>query len=87
MHYFNKNEQSVKDSKCSWNETNISILLNIANRYFFVDTADDSIHSDGNITIRTRNEITSKSIVHADQNLIFGKKIDNSLSSKNITKN
>ena len=85
---FDEDEESAKGLKCSWNETNITILLNITGGSFILDTADDSIHSDGNITI-TGGEFSISSGddgVHADQNLILGENnTDNSLITMNIT--
>ena len=86
---FDKDEESAKGLKCSWNETNITILLNIKGGKFILDTPDDSIHSDGNVTI-TGGEFSISSGddgVHADQNLILGENnADNSLISMNIIK-
>ena len=86
---FDKDEDSAKGLKCSWNETNITILLNIKGGNFILDTADDSIHSDGNITI-TGGEFSISSGddgVHADQNLILGENnANNSLITMNIIK-
>ena len=86
---FNKDEDSAKGLKCSWNETNITILLNITGGTFILDTADDSIHSDGNITIcgGTFTISSGDDGVHADQNLILGEKdADNNIIKMNITK-
>ena len=86
---FDKDEESAKGLKCSWNETNITILLNIKGGKFILDTPDDSIHSDGNVTI-TGGEFSISSGddgVHADQNLILGENnADNSLITMNIIK-
>ena len=86
---FNKDNESAKGLKCSWNETNITILLNIKGGKFILDTPDDSIHSDGNVTI-TGGEFSISSGddgVHADQNLILGENnADNSLITMNIIK-
>ena len=86
---FNKDEESAKGLKCSWNETNITIFLKIEGGNFILDTADDSIHSDGNITI-IGGEFTISSgddAVHAEQNLILGEKnADNDLIKMNIIK-
>ena len=86
---FDKDEDSAKGLKCSWNETNITILLNITGGNFILDTADDSIHSDGNITI-TGGTFTINSGddgVHSDQILILGEKdADNNLIKLNISK-
>ena len=86
---FNKDEESAKGLKCSWNETNITKLLNIEGGNFILDTADDSIHSDGNITIIGGKFTISSGddAVHADQNLILGKKDgDNNMITMNIVK-
>ena len=85
---FNKDDESAKGLKCSYNET-ADIVLNITGGDFVLNTADDSIHSDGNITITGGNfEISSGDDgVHADQYLILGKEnADNSLIKMNILK-
>jgi hypothetical protein len=85
---FNKDEESAKGLKCSGNETN-NYNLTISGGSFVLNTADDSIHSDGNITITGGTfEISSGDDgVHADQYLILGKEnADNSLINLKITK-
>ena len=85
---FDKDTESAKGLKCSTNETS-DINLNINGGNFVLDTADDSIHSDGNVSI-TGGTFTISSgddAVHADQYLILGKENnDNSLIKMNITK-
>ena len=86
---FNKDEESAKGLKCSFNETNITMSLNITGGTFILDTPDDSIHSDGNITITGGNFLITSGddAVHAEQNLILGEKnADNNLIIMNITK-
>ena len=86
---FNKDEESAKGLKCSFNETNITMSLNITRGTFILDTPDDSIHSDGNITITGGNFLitTGDDAVHAEENLILGEKnADNNLIIMNITK-
>ena len=85
---FDKDNESAKGLKCSYNET-ADIVLNITGGSFILNTADDSIHSDGNVTITGGNfEISSGDDgVHADQYLILGKEnADNSLIKMNILK-
>ena len=84
---FDKDEESAKGLKCSSNETDL--LLNITGGTFVLNTADDSIHSDGNISITGGTfEISSgDDAVHADQYLILGKEnADNSLINLKVTK-
>ena len=85
---FNKDLYSAKGIKVSTNETsNISML--ITGGTFNLNTADDSIHSDGNITITGGNFLISSGddAVHADQYLILGKNGDNNnLIKLNVTK-
>ena len=84
---FDKDEYSAKGIKCS-NDTG-DFLLNITGGTFVLDTADDAIHSDGNITITggTFEISTSDDGVHAEQYLILGKEnADNSLINMNIKK-
>ena len=78
---FNKDEESAKGIKCSNNETSeISLIIN---------GADDSIHSDGNVTI-TGGTFTINSGddgIHADQYLNLGTKdASNNLINVNIEK-
>ena len=81
---------SAKALKCSTNEhENIENILIINDGTFKLDTSDDAIHSDYNITIRGGAfEIsTGDNGVHADQYLILGKlNADNSLININIQK-
>ena len=85
---FNKDLYSAKGIKVSTNETsNISML--ITGGTFNLNTADDSIHSDGNLTITAGTFIISSGddAVHADQYLILGKNgDDNNLIKLNVTK-
>ena len=85
---FNKDLYSAKGIKVSTNETsNISLL--ITGGIFNLNTADDSIHSDGNLTITAGTFIISSGddAVHADQYLILGKNGDNNnLIKLNVTK-
>jgi len=80
---FDKDSDSAKGLKCSTNEhENVENKLIINGGNFVLDTADDSIHSDGNLTITGGTfEIKSGDDgVHADQYLILGKQnADNSL--------
>ena len=82
-----KMKKVQKGLKCSSNETDL--LLNITGGTFVLNTADDSIHSDGNINITWGTfEISSGDDgVHADQYLILGKEnVDNSLIDLKVTK-
>ena len=84
---FDKDEYSAKGIKCS-NDTG-EFLLSITGGTFVLDTADDSIHSDGNISITggTFEISTSDDGIHADQDLFLGKlNADNSLINVNIKK-
>ena len=85
---FHKDLYTAKGIKVSTNETtNISML--ITGGTFNLNTADDSIHSDGNLTITGGTFIISSGddAVHADQYLILGKDGDNNnLIKLNITK-
>ena len=70
---FNGDKESAKGIKCSNNETS-EISLIITGGTFVLDTADDSIHSDGNVTI-TGGTFTINSGddgIHADQYLNLG---------------
>ena len=70
---FDGDEDSAKGIKCSNNETS-EISLTITGGTFNLDTADDSIHSDGNVTI-TGGAFTINSGddgIHADQYLNLG---------------
>ena len=85
---FNNDFKSAKGLKCSTNETsNINLIINGGN--FVLDTADDSIHSDGNVSITGGSFLISSSddAIHSDQYLILGKENnDNSLIKINISK-
>ena len=82
---------SAKGLKCSTNEhENVTNELNINGGEFHLDTSDDSVHSDYNITI-TKGIFEIKSgddAIHADQYLILGEKdeTDNSLLNIKIEK-
>ena len=85
---FDKDLYSAKGIKVSTNESS-TISMIITGGTFNLNTADDSIHSDGNITITggTFQISTQDDGVHADQYLILGKKGDNNNKVKiNITK-
>ena len=85
---FDKDLYSAKGLKVSTNETS-EISMLITGGTFNLNTADDSVHSDGNITI-TGGTFQISSVddgVHADQYLILGKNGDsNDLVKINITK-
>ena len=85
---FDKDLYSAKGIKVSTNETtNISMV--ISGGTFKLDTADDSVHSDGNITITGGTFVISSGDdgIHADQYLILGKSGDSNSNLKiNITK-
>ena len=85
---FNKDLYSAKGIKVSTNETSdISMLITGGN--FNLNTADDAVHSDGNITILGGIfEISSgDDAIHADQYLILGKIGDsNDIIKVNIAK-
>ena len=87
---FDKDNMSAKGLKCSTNEhENVENILIINGGTFKLDTSDDAIHSDYNITITGGAfEIsTGDDGVHADQYLILGKlNADNSLININIQK-
>ena len=87
---FNKDTDSAKGIKCSTNEhENVENVLIINGGNFVLDTADDSIHSDFNLTITGgKFEISSGDDgVHADQYLILGKQnADNSLIDLKVKK-
>ena len=88
---FDKDTMSAKGLKCSTNEhENVTNVLNINGGEFHLDTSDDSVHSDYNITI-TKGIFEIKSgddSIHADQYLILGEKdeTDNSLLNIKIEK-
>ena len=87
---FNKDNDSAKGLKCSTNEhENVENIIIIKGGNFILDTADDSIHSDYNLTIEGGTfEISSGDDgVHADQYLILGKlNSDNTLINLKVTK-
>ena len=72
---FDKDLYSAKGLKVSTNETS-EISMTISGGTFNLDTADDSVHSDGNITITggTFQISSGDDGVHADQYLILGKR-------------
>ena len=80
---FDKDNDSAKGLKCSTNEhENVENELVINGGNFVMNTADDSIHSDYNLTITggTFDIKSGDDGVHADQYLILGKQnSDNSL--------
>ena len=85
---FNKDLYSAKGIKVSTNETS-AISMTITGGTFNLNTADDSIHSDGNITITGGSFLisTQDDGIHADQYLILGKNGDSNSNVKiNITK-
>ena len=86
---FNKDTESAKGIKVSTNETNINIELIINGGNFNLNTIDDAVHSDGDLTIKggslTIN--TGDDGIHADKNLILGEKnAKDDLIKINITK-
>ena len=85
---FDKDNDSAKGLKCSTNEhENVQNELVINGGNFVLDTADDSIHSDYNLTITggTFDIKSGDDGVHADQYLILGKKdSENSLLNLKI---
>ena len=85
---FNKDLYSAKGIKVSTNETD-QISLLITGGTFNLNTADDALHSDGNLTITGgKFQISSgDDAIHADQYLILGKTGDNdNLININISK-
>ena len=85
---FDKDLYSAKGIKVSTNETT-EISMIITGGTFNLNTADDSVHSDGNITITggTFQISTQDDAVHADQYLLLGKRGDSNSNVKiNITK-
>ena len=87
---FDKDNDSAKGIKSSTSEhENVENILIINGGNFFLDTADDSIHSDFNLTITGGIfDINSGDDgIHADQYLILGKEnTDNSLLNITIKK-
>lgn len=85
---FDKDLYSAKGIKVSTYLTS-EISMIISEGTFNLDTADDSVHSDGNITITggTFKISSGDDGIHADNYLILGKSGDsNSLVNINITK-
>ena len=85
---FDKDLYSAKGLKVSTNETS-DISMIISGGTFNLNTADDSVHSDGNITITggTFQISSGDDGIHADQYLILGKNGDSNSNLKiNITK-
>ena len=85
---FNKDLYSAKGIKVSTNETS-EISMTITGGNFNLNTADDSIHSDGNITITggTFKISSGDDAIHADKSLLLGKKGENNDKLKiNVTK-
>jgi len=87
---FDKDTMSAKGLKCSTNEhENITNAIIISGGTFALNTRDDAIHSDYNITITGGNfEIsTGDDGVHAEKYLVLGEmNADNSLIDLKITK-
>ena len=86
---FNKHTESAKGIKVSTNETNINIELIINGGNFNLNTIDDAVHSDGDLTIKGGIFIinTGDDGIHADKNLILGEKnAKDDLIKINITK-
>ena len=85
---FNKTIMSAKGLKCSTNEhENVTNELIINGGEFHLNTSDDAIHSDYNITItKGKFEIISgDDAVHADQFLVLGQKEQADDTLLNIT--
>ena len=85
---FDKDLYSAKGIKVSTNETSVISML-ITGGTFNLNTADDAVHSDGNITITGGTFLisTQDDGIHADQSLIIGKSGDSNNKVKiNITK-
>ena len=73
---FDKDSDSTKGLKCSTNEhENVENILIINGGNFILDTADDAIHSDFNLTINggTFDISSGDDGIHADKYLILGK--------------
>ena len=86
---FNKDTQSAKGIKASTNDTSVNIELEINGGNFNLNSRDEAVHSDGNLTITGGNFIisTGDDGIHADHNLILGKKnAKDDLVKINITK-
>ena len=85
---FNKDLYSAKGIKVSTNETS-DISMIITGGTFNLNTADDAIHSDGNLTITGGTCLISSGddAIHAEKYLFLGKNGDNNNKLKiNITK-
>ena len=85
---FDKDLYSAKGIKVSTNETT-EISMTISGGTFNLNTADDSVHSDGNLTITGGIfKISSgDDAIHADQHLFLGKKGESNDKLKiNVTK-
>ena len=88
---FDSDTMSAKGLKCSTDEhANVTNELIINGGEFHLNTSDDAVHSDYNLTITKGifEIITGDDGVHADQYLILGEKdqSDNSLLTINIGK-
>ena len=85
---FDKDLYSAKGIKVSTNETT-EISMTISGGTFNLNTADDAVHSDGNLTITGGIfKISSgDDAIHADQHLFLGKKGESNDKLKiNVTK-
>ena len=85
---FNKDLYSAKGIKVGSNETS-DISMIITGGTFNLNTADDALHSDGNLTITGGTFLisTGDDAIHAEQFLLLGKNGDNNdLIKINITK-
>ena len=87
---FDKDTMSAKGLKCSTNEhENVANVIEITGGKFILNTRDDAIHSDYNITIKggTFEISTGDDGVHAEKFLILGElNADDSLIDLKITK-
>lgn len=84
---FNKDEMSAKGLKCSTNEhPNATNEIIINGGEFHLNTSDDAVHSDYNITITKGNFeiITGDDGIHADQYLFLGEQDQKDDSLLNI---
>ena len=85
---FDKDLYSAKGIKVSTNETT-EISMTISGGTFNLNTADDSVHSDGNLTITggVFKISSGDDAIHADQYLFLGKKGESNDKLKiNVTK-
>ena len=85
---FDKDLYSAKGIKVSTNETT-EISMTISGGTFNLNTADDSVHSDGNLTITggVFKISSGDDAIHADQYLFLGKKGEsNDILKINVTK-